>query len=361
MEYWNITEYLIIIFCMSFICIKAYKPIELRGNTCDSILSLDTSNLVKAISSVVIILHHYALRVNVPLVGTYFGTQAGNQALTLFMLMSGFGIVKSELVHKTTAKIFLKKRFLKLLIPFWIVNLLTIIIYSFINPQRPHGVNLDDIRVWDYFWNFGTEQYHLVDYVMLFFGIKEVDGAYWFLEVIVYSYLAFLITKSLFDLQSKKFYALSIYTILIALFGVFAYSQQLPAQYYRNLWPLILGFFMAINEDKLIPKRDNIKMIISTILFVNIYFILYCKGVHDLSLKTFANIDVVLVIIFGLSYLLRGYSILRNSLLSKIAILSYLIYLWHIKFLNLEWYYLGGVLFCYFGYIMFNHYGYELQ
>lgn len=189
---------------MLFVCLKAYKTIGVGGKTSETVLSLDTSNLIKAICCIVIILHHYALRVNIPLIGTYFGSQSGNQALILFMLMSGFGVVKSELIHKSTVKSFLKRRFLKLLIPFWIVNFLTIIVYSLINPQKPFGVNLDEIRVWDYFWDFGTGQYGFLDYVMLFLGIKEVDGAYWFLEVILYSYIVFLITKSLFDLKKKR-------------------------------------------------------------------------------------------------------------------------------------------------------------
>ena len=354
MEFWNFTEYFIIILCMAFVCLKAYKPIEVDGNTSETILSLDTSNLIKAICCIVIIMHHYALRVNIPLLGPYFGSQSGNQALTLFMLMSGFGVVKSEIIHKSTVNTFLKRRFLKLLIPFWIVNFLTILAYSLINPQKPFGVNLDEIRVWDYFWNFGTGQYVFLDYVMLFLGIKEVDGAYWFLEVILYSYLALLVTKSLFDLKKKKAYALSFYTILITLFGIFAYYQQLPAQYYRNLWPLVLGFFMAVYENKLILRLCNIKTIIITGFLINIYFIFYTKVVHDLSVKTFVGIDIVLFVTFILSYLLRKYAILKTSLLSKVAILSYLIYLWHIKFLNLEWYYMGGVLFCHFGNNMFN-------
>ena len=87
---------------------------------------------------------------------------------------------------------------------------------------------------------------------------------------------------------------------------------------------------------------DNVKAIILTVLLTNIYFVLYTKVVHDLSLKTFVGIDIALFVTFMLSYLLRKYSISKTSFLSEIAILSYLIYLWHIKFLNLEWYYLGG-------------------
>lgn len=86
MDFWNFTEYLIIILCMFFVCLKAYKPEEVRDNTSETILSLDTSNLIKAICCIVIILHHYALRVNIPLIGTYFGLQSGNYALTLFTI-----------------------------------------------------------------------------------------------------------------------------------------------------------------------------------------------------------------------------------------------------------------------------------
>lgn len=118
MEYWTLTEYVVIGVCMALVCIYAYKPLSGTNQQNLTVLSLDTSNLIKAVCCIVIILHHYALRAQVPFVGSYFSSTAGNQALMLFMLMSGFGIVKSELIHKTTVKTFLKKRFLKLLIPF---------------------------------------------------------------------------------------------------------------------------------------------------------------------------------------------------------------------------------------------------
>lgn len=52
---------------MLFVCLKAYKTIGVGGKTSETVLSLDTSNLIKAICCIVIILHHYALRVNIPL------------------------------------------------------------------------------------------------------------------------------------------------------------------------------------------------------------------------------------------------------------------------------------------------------
>ena len=65
MEFWIFSEYFIIILCMLFVCLKAYKTIGVGGKTSETVLSLDTSNLIKAICCIVIILHHYALRVNI--------------------------------------------------------------------------------------------------------------------------------------------------------------------------------------------------------------------------------------------------------------------------------------------------------
>ena len=91
MEYWTLTEYVVIGVCMALVCIYAYKPLSGTNQQNQTVLSLDTSNLIKAVCCIVIILHHYALRVQVPFVGSYFSSTAGNQALMLFMLMSGFG------------------------------------------------------------------------------------------------------------------------------------------------------------------------------------------------------------------------------------------------------------------------------
>lgn len=342
MEYWTLTEYVVIGVCMALVCIYAYKPLSGTNQQNLTVLSLDTSNLIKAVCCIVIILHHYALRAQVPFVGSYFSSTAGNQALMLFMLMSGFGIVKSELIHKTTVKTFLKKRFLKLLIPFWIVNVITIIIYSFVNPQKPFGIDVDRVRVWDNFWNFGTGQFSLIDYILLTLGLKELDGIYWFLEVIVYSYVAFLITKSIFDIEKKRICSFLMYSAFIAIFGFVTYKLNFPAQYYRNLWPLIFGCFIAIFEKRMLPNRGNIKNIILALIILNVFFVFYVKVCHDLSLKAFILIDIALAIPFLLNILLAHFTISRNSLLFKISGLSYLIYLWHIKMLNIEWYYWGG-------------------
>lgn len=342
MEYWTLAEYVVIGVCMALVCIYAYKPLTGTNQQNQTVLSLDTSNLIKAICCVIIILHHYALRAQVPFVGSYFSSTAGNQALMLFMLMSGFGIVKSELIHKTTVKTFLKKRFLKLLIPFWIVNVITIIIYSFVNPQKPFGIDVDRVRVWDNFWDFGTGQYGLIDYMLLALGFKELDGIYWFLEVIVYSYVAFLITKSIFDIEKKRICSFLMYSAFIAIFGFVTYKLNFPAQYYRNLWPLILGCYIAMFEKRMLPNRGNIKNIILALIILNAFFVFYVKVCHDLSLKAFILIDIALAIPFLLNILLAHFIISRKSLLFKISGLSYLIYLWHTKMLNIEWYYMGG-------------------
>lgn len=342
MEYWSLTEYVVIVVCVALVCIYAYKPLDEKVQQNQTILSLDTSNLIKAICCIVIILHHYALRTQVPIVGSYFSSTAGNQALMLFMLMSGFGIVKSELIHKTTVKTFLKKRFLKLLIPFWLVNLFTVIIYSLVEPQKPFGIDVAKVRVWDNFWNFGTTRYELIDYILLVLGLKELDGIYWFLEVIVYSYVAFLITKSIFDIEKKRIYSFLLYSVFIAIFGFVAYKLNFPAQYYRNLWPLILGCFIAMFEKRMLPRRENIRNIVLALAILNAFFVFYIKFCHDLSLTEFIKIDIALIIPFLLNNLFNNYTINKKSLFFKISGLSYLIYLWHTKMLNLEWYYMGG-------------------
>lgn len=55
MEFWIFSEYFIIILCMLFVCLKAYKTIGVGGKTSETVLSLDTSNLIKAICCIVII------------------------------------------------------------------------------------------------------------------------------------------------------------------------------------------------------------------------------------------------------------------------------------------------------------------
>lgn len=75
------------------------------------IISPDTSQVLKAVCCIIIVLHHFALRRQDITVLKPISMGGGNFALPIFFILSAYGIAKSEL-HKPINKFtgFLKKR-----------------------------------------------------------------------------------------------------------------------------------------------------------------------------------------------------------------------------------------------------------
>ena len=131
-EYIISIEYLIIVATLVYSIIIGTRKHD-GVKVCNAIISQDTSQLLKAICCIIIVLHHFSLRRPGLLIGKPLAILGGNFALPVFLILSAYGIAKSELNKPIVdVKVYLGKRILKLLKPFWLVNLMTIILYYII-------------------------------------------------------------------------------------------------------------------------------------------------------------------------------------------------------------------------------------
>lgn len=93
-----------------------------------------------------------------------------------FLILSAYGIAKSELNKPIVdVKVYLGKRILKLLKPFWLVNLMTIILYYIIGGGSP--AEMLEGRINPAFSDIGSHKLSIADFFLMLIGVHEIDGA----------------------------------------------------------------------------------------------------------------------------------------------------------------------------------------
>ena len=333
-----IAEYLLVFILLIF-AFKQSLGIETSPAKYNVLISQDTSQMLKAVCCIIIVLHHFALRRQDITALKPISIGGGNFALPIFFILSAYGITKSEL-HKPINKFasFLKRRMLKLLKPLWIINFITIIVYLLIGANGYSPEVLKQARVNPLFCEIGSHILPVWEYLLLLVGIHEIDGVVWFVEVTLYSYLAFYISKSVFPICGKRMAFVSLYTVFIILFGIMAFKMELPAHYYRNLWSLIVGLILADYEKDFIHR---IKLQYMLLCIIVIFLVIQCVLLHEYIY--FPPAITAVVVIWGCGRFMKNRRILPASPIFKLAIMSYVVYLIHVKILNIEWHYIGFV------------------
>ena len=336
-------EYLIIFGLFAFCFCLSIQ--EVKTPNANSIVHPNTSVFLKALSCLVIIVHHYALRVEGGTVNKAFEVGGGTYALVIFLFLSSYGIVKSEIMHKTRLMEYANHRLWKLLLPYLFVTLGSIGLYYLIGAQTDSD-KLIGARISPAFVDIGGGITFL-DLCGYLFGFKSFSSSMWFVGVTFYSYVAFGIAKFIgtsdckFDLMNKKAQVITIYTALLCAFAIFTYNfpEEFPAHYYRNLWALWLGMIAAFYEKWILSNgifNKALSFLLMNALMV-VWLTITSSGYKMYYI--FANIAIISIILSNIVF--RKYSLKPNSIICKLALLSYCIYLVHGKVLTVEWWYIG--------------------
>lgn len=304
----------------------------------DGQISPETSTALKAFCCILIIMHHYAMRVHGGFLGAVLAVGGGNFSLSIFLLLSAYGITKSEYKNSLGLEEFVNKRVKRVFIPYAIWITIFFIIYWLIG-AAPDADAMKQGRVTPSFSDIGSHQIGVIHYFRYLFGMDSFCGHLWFVGVTLYNYLAFFLSKNLFSLKSEKTKCFFTYCILIVLFGIVTMVFQFPAHYWRNLWALVLGLFIALFEGYL-KKLPRLKLIIMYVLG-NILVTAYLYITHSGNIEyiLFANLGIFSIIL--LNVLFQKYTIEKGSFIALLAVLSYSIYIVHGMLLTLEWWYIG--------------------
>ena len=267
----------------------------------DYFMSVDYTKCLKGIMCIVVVLVHIPAQysnVVQDAIGSF-----GYICVTFFFLFSAFGLMYSLDNKENYIKHFLKNRLLVLLIPFFISNLINLIVVH----------------------NFDSWQ----DAILILLGIKNIS----FITLLVAFYIAFYIVNLL--IKNKKIakivlFALPlIYSILSVIFNI-------------NFWRVeILGLCYGIiiyNWYDRLLKQIKSKNILITIMFAIISIVLgtlYLKYKNveilgDYLLRIVLGISLV-IFIYGFTYIVK----IHNKVLAFLGSISYEIYLLHGIFIQL--------------------------
>lgn len=307
----------------------------------NSIIYPETSSLQKAFCCILIVCHHFSLRADGGIIRRLFAMGGGTFSLVIFLLLSSYGIAMSERNHPTTLIQYSKKRILKILKPYTLITIVAIVIYYTIGADAPSDV-LTANRISQAFVYIGQHKSGLIDMLYYLIGIKTFDGAMWFVGVTVYSYVAFGLSKYASKgvqncgAQKRVFI---IYCLLIALFAFSTFELNFPAHYYRNLWALPLGLWLALYGNKV--QGFTVKKTIVTLIELNMMIFLWLKITSSGNIMYLVFSNIALGSIWLCNRLFDRYSLKKGSLIVILAGLSYYVYLIHIKVLTIEWWYIG--------------------
>jgi len=150
----------------------------------------------------------------------------GDYAVTLFLLLSGYGLMTSNIARRVNAREFVTKRLRKILVPYWVATI-GIIALDYILLQK---------------------HYPLHELLLTFSGInlsealKFFDYARWFITLLLIYYLAFFFCAKLWSPPSATLALLCFSLVLI----LFRRTEFFPLGARHQLLAFPLGCLLAL-------------------------------------------------------------------------------------------------------------------
>jgi peptidoglycan/LPS O-acetylase OafA/YrhL len=284
----------------------------------------DVITYAKGVAILAIVLFHLIggyLNVN-PLIIKASGF--GGAGVHVFFFCSGFGLMYSQLKKPLNFTGFIKKRFLKIYIPYIIIVIISYFI-PFISP------------------NLHNRTLALLSHIFLFkMFVPNLENSlgyqFWYISTIIQFYFVFiLLVKLFFKLQKKYFMilccALSFcWAIIVTMLG-YTEIRVWNSFFLQYLWEFALGMVIAGYYSEsgklLIDKISTPILCIITVIAFGIYSVLSLKGGLLKSFNdpfSFAAISGICIILYRLKFL--------QKFIYFTSAISYEIYLIHILVYN---------------------------
>lgn len=236
--------------------------------------------------------------------------------VALFLICSGYGLEVSY--HKNGLKHFWKKRFLKVCIPFWVVELMATVI---------------------------KQNFVFSDFVLNIVFFKSL----WFLRYIVICYIIFYIVSKIVNILKFKnneeiYFLLFIFALWFVIESLFFANPDMPFLEARQMLSFPLGVIIAKYKDKIVN-------IIHKLSYTQNIFIVFGVGVIGIVFMVVTQLNVIksqpyiisnalsLLTVLPLAIVILLIGILitrlfRNLFLYECGLVSYEIYLIHIYTLS---------------------------
>ena len=246
----------------------------------------------------------------------------GGTGVHLFFIVSGFGLGLSSM--KMQINEFFKKRFTKILLPYYI----TIALICFVNV------------IWPLYKE--TSLYAIGGHLLLYKMFDEkIVGSFgyhfWFISTIIQFYIAFpLIVRLKNSLSSNQFVCSSIlisitYWVLITVFNV-AHLRVVNSFFLQYLWEFNLGIVLAeryLKGGELLWSKSRFVLILITISGIGLMAIMVLKGGRLGQTFNDMPASIGYLALTSLLYsIIKKIEVLKNFF-TQIGKISYPLYLTH--------------------------------
>lgn len=187
----------------------------------------------------------------------------GDYAVTLFLLLSGYGLMVSNINCKVTTREFISKRLRKILVPYWLVTI-AIIIADYVLLHRQYnfqeliltfsGINTSEtLRYFDYARWFITLL--LIYYIAFFFCAKLCSPPLATAGLVIFALFLILLRRNeLFPLGARHQLLAFPLGCLIAVIGPIKYWDEVGV---RRQISIILVTFLSVLSLYLVGTIDN--------------------------------------------------------------------------------------------------------
>lgn len=297
---------LLILFFIALISLKKNKT---------GFLDVEQTNQLKGIAIILIIVGH--LWVHVSELKPYL--ILGGDGVSLFLILSGYGLTLSHINNPCTFKCFITKRFNKIYYAYWVATVFIMLMdYAY----------LDRI-------------YSFQDIVMTFIGInincatQHIDYVRWYITFLLFWYFVFYVSTKL---QSKRDAVIFLYSVSLILFPINYYYLHFG---WYQIFSFPVGCFIAYYFDVIqnVLKRYCSISISVTVIFAGLVaFVLFKCYFFEILIETIPFLILLFIresisILLSLSILVVMYHLtnfsLISSFLSLIGIISYELFLFH--------------------------------
>ncbi len=202
-----------------------------KGEFAPDFLCLEQARMIQAVCCLGVIIHHITQQItkygSVPKGPVTIFNYIGYLFTAMFFFFSGYGLLTSFYGKEDYLKHFLAKRLVSVLIPFWLINLVGVIINLIVMGNadffHQHSINIST---------------GIADIFKYILGISLINSNGWFIIEIIIFYLLFY---ALFSMIDNKDLALALMCVFVMALMVFSFFQghNVPGQkerWFRGEW-----------------------------------------------------------------------------------------------------------------------------
>lgn len=289
----------------------------------------NTTNLLKFGCCLLIFFHHFYILED-------FVCTWGRTACSVFFFLSAYGVSKSQQKNNYHFITFFKKRLSRIFIPYLITIFLAILFSFFL----AGSFSIPIYQLVGHEICF-VEGFSILDFFIYLFGVKKIDGAMWFIDVIIISYAFIWLILRLKIKWLRLSIVLTVPVILLVLDRLLSINI---CKWPTDVIGIVIGIVFFEYETSITATiKRNYRVCLSSSIVLWFFFVgLYMFLQNTESVKwRYMELTILLFSIFSIcvACCLSLKKVKYTKICSLMGGGSFFIYLLHIKVINVLAYY----------------------